>query len=308
MRKKVVLFLTVVAAVAVGLWILPSRIVFSKTAEINRPYQVLERNVIDLNAWSNWWPGKRISDSVFEYNERHIRIDAILLNGFQATAIQDRDFRYVFQIVPLEGKRTQITFSGIETAGPGLFNKASGYVSYLRNRSNVHQWVEAVKDYYEDSKKVYGMDIRQTRVTDSVLIALKQWFPRNPSVSDVYDLIYELKKHIAENGGKEDNFPMVNIYRESDTAHLVMVAIATGLPVPATDRYLLKKMELGYILEGEVKGGLTTVKQAEDNLRKYANDYAKTAPAIPYQLWVTNRLQQPDTTQWITKLYYPIFY
>jgi hypothetical protein len=87
-----------------------------------------------------------------------------------------------------------------------------------------------------------------------------------------------------------------------------MVAIATGLPLVTSERYLLKKMELGYILKGEVKGGVNTVKRALDNLASYAMDYDKTAPAIPYQLWVTDRQQQPDTTQWVTQLYFPIFY
>jgi hypothetical protein len=308
MRKKVFVFFALLAVAAVGLWMLPSRIVFSKTAEINRPYQVLERNLVDLNAWENWWPGKRMADSIFEYEGQQLHMDAILLNGFQATAIRDRDVRYDFQALPLENKKVQISLTRIEVASPGLFKKAQSYFNYFSTRNDLNKWVEAVQHYFNDTRKVYSMDITQTMVTDSVLVALKQNFPHNPSVIEVYDLIYELKDYIAKQGGKEDNFPMVNIFREADTSYLVMVAIATGLPVPPTERYLLKRMELGYILEGEVIGGMATIKQAEENLDKYAFDYSKTSIAIPYQLWVTNKIQQPDTTKWITKLYYPILY
>jgi hypothetical protein len=308
MRKRLVIFMVGVAAFAGGLWMLPSSIVVTKQAEINRPYQVLERNLVDLNAWENWWPGKRMADSIFEYKGQHFHIDAVMLNGFQATAIRNRDLKFVFQFVPLEGKRVQISLTGIEVVALGLFKKAQSYFNYFSTRNDLNKWVEAVQHYFNDTRKVYGMDITQTMVTDSVLVALKQNFPHNPSVIEVYDLIYELKDYIAKQGGKEDNFPMVNIFREADTSYLVMVAIATGLPVPPTERYLLKRMELGYILEGEVIGGMATIKKAEENLDKYAFDYSKTSIAIPYQLWVTNKMQQPDTTKWITKLYYPVFY
>jgi hypothetical protein len=308
MRKKVFVFFALLAVAAVGLWMLPSQIALSKTAEINRPYQVLERNIIDLNAWENWWPGKRMADSIFEYKGKQLHIDAVLLNGFQATAVDDRNVKYIFRALPLENKRVQINLTGIEAVSQGLLKKAKSYLHYFSYRNDINNWVDTVQDFFNDTRRVYGIDIKQTMVTDSVLVALKQNFPHNPSVKEVYDLIYELKDYIAKQGGKEDNFPMVNIFREADTSYLVMVAIATGLPVTPTDRYLLKRMELGYILEGEVKGGMATVKQAESNLNNYALDYSKTSIAIPYQLWVTNKIEEQDTTKWITKLYYPILY
>lgn len=308
MRKKIALLAGIVVMMAGVLWLLPATVVFSKSSVIDRPYQVIERNLIHLNAWSKWWPGKRIADSVFEYNGISLKIDAVLLNGFQATAVQTPHERFVFQVAAQEGKKTQIHLAKIVQTDGGMWQKAGVYLRYFAKRKMVANWIDAVHDYFSDAKKVYGMDIVRTRVTDSVLVALKQPFNHEPKVDEVYALIKELKGYIAMHNGKEDNYPMVNVYKEADSTYLCMVAIATGIPLPVSERYLLKKMELGYILKGEVRGGVATVKQALDHLNAYAIDYEKTAPAIPYQLWVTDRQQQPDTAQWITQLYFPIFY
>ena len=67
-------------------------------------------------------------------------------------------------------------------------------------------------------------------------------------------------------------------------------------------------MVLGNILKAEVTGGLDRVKEGETELANYVDDYHKLSPAIPFQSLVTDRISQADSTKWITRLYYPIFY
>jgi hypothetical protein len=67
-------------------------------------------------------------------------------------------------------------------------------------------------------------------------------------------------------------------------------------------------MILGYILVGEVKGGMVTVAAAEKRMADYAFDHQKTAPAIPFQSLITDRMQEKDTGKWITRIYYPVLY
>jgi hypothetical protein len=43
-------------------------------------------------------------------------------------------------------------------------------------------------------------------------------------------------------------------------------------------------------------------------MKNYVEDNKKTSPAIPYQSLITNRLTETDTTKWVTKLYYPVFF
>ena len=86
-----------------------------------------------------------------------------------------------------------------------------------------------------------------------------------------------------------------------------MVAVPTKTELPSEGNFQLKKMIRGNILLAEVKGGLHTIINGEQELDNYVNDYKKIAPAIPFQSLVTNRQLVTDTSKWVTQLYYPIF-
>lgn len=87
-----------------------------------------------------------------------------------------------------------------------------------------------------------------------------------------------------------------------------MVAIPTKKPLPSKNKFQVKRMILGNILMGEVKGGITTVINSEEQLANYVTDHKKLSPAISYQSLVTDRLMEKDSTKWVTRLYYPVFY
>ena len=63
----------------------------------------------------------------------------------------------------------------------------------------------------------------------------------------------------------------------------------------------------GNILVAEVRGGVSTVKQAFRNLSNYVGDYGRQSPALPFESLVTDRLKETDTTKWVTKLYFPVY-
>lgn len=67
------------------------------------------------------------------------------------------------------------------------------------------------------------------------------------------------------------------------------------------------RMVPGQFLTAEVKGGPYTIKKAHQMMQLYFQDYKRTAMAIPFEYLVTDRLAEKDTTQWITKLYAPVY-
>jgi hypothetical protein len=86
-----------------------------------------------------------------------------------------------------------------------------------------------------------------------------------------------------------------------------MVGIPVNKVLNESGDIVLKRMVLGNILEAEVQGGTFRVNQAAKQLEHYVSDYKYSSPAIPFQQLVTNRLQEPDSSRWITRLYYPVF-
>jgi hypothetical protein len=100
---------------------------------------------------------------------------------------------------------------------------------------------------------------------------------------------------------------MLNMKQVDSSYYEVMTAIAVDRELPTTNHFAAKFMlKGGNILEAEIKGGPYTIENAFNVLEIYRSDHNYTSPAIPFQLLMTDRVKEPDTTKWITKLYYPI--
>jgi hypothetical protein len=56
----------------------------------------------------------------------------------------------------------------------------------------------------------------------------------------------------------------------------------------------------------EVKGGSYTADEAQKQLELFIGDYGRSKIANSFQLLVTNRLKEPDTLKWLTKIYVPV--
>jgi hypothetical protein len=100
---------------------------------------------------------------------------------------------------------------------------------------------------------------------------------------------------------------MLNLYRGNDSTYFAKVA----LPV---DRHLRNFGDIQYrwmlkggnILVTEVVGGPHKIERAFKEMENYVQDHQRVAPAIPFQSLVTDRTKQPDTSKWVTRLYWPI--
>ena len=86
-----------------------------------------------------------------------------------------------------------------------------------------------------------------------------------------------------------------------------MVAIPVSKSIPTNNNFLFKRMVPGKILVTEVKGGTYTTGEALKQLEIYRSDNHLRSPAIPFESLVTDRSREPDTSKWVTKIYYPVF-
>jgi hypothetical protein len=70
-----------------------------------------------------------------------------------------------------------------------------------------------------------------------------------------------------------------------------------------TSKWMMKG---GNILSGEVIGGPQEIDAATKQFELYIHDYQRTIIAIPFQMLITDRTKEPDSTKWITRIYYPV--
>lgn len=85
-----------------------------------------------------------------------------------------------------------------------------------------------------------------------------------------------------------------------------MVGLPASRDLPNTATMEQKRMVMGNILVAEVRGGDAGVREGMRQLEDYVSDHGMVSPAIPFVSLVTDRRQEPDSSRWVSRLYYPI--
>ncbi len=186
------------------------------------------------------------------------------------------------------------------------FKKLEHYFIAKKLRAQMSQLMGCFQQFMVDDSKVYGLDVKGAKVTDTMVVTTSVMTDHYPTVEDYYRLVEQLKTYIASNGAQETNFPMLNI-SEVQNRYQARVAIPVSKQLPSSGNIAFKRLIPGNILIAEVKGGAHTVDKSLQQLENFVAEKGLSAPAIPFQSLITNRLQQRDTTQWITRLYYPVY-
>jgi hypothetical protein len=273
------------------------------------PPGAVARQIIHKEKWENWWPGKKINDSIYTFKNCNYKIGEILLNGFKTKVSSGNDsLKGLLQFIYFGTDSTQLKWSSQFTFSKNPFKRIEQkkQVKFM-NEASI-KLLDQIKKFFSVPSNVYGMKIEESKVKDSTMIALKQTFDHYPSTEEIYGLIRSVQKYVREKGGKETDFPMLNVHKEGPSRFETMVAIPADKDLPVSGKFELKKMVLGNIMKAEVRGGTERVKEGEKELAFYVQDHHKISPAIPFQSLVTDRMAVPDSTKWITRLYYPVFF
>ena len=312
MKKLLLLLLALLTFAFIGLYLfIPSTVKFGKIVFLRCNINIATRYIYDDAKWKTWWHSgdSLIKKEEGEYNYKNYRytVERHTLEGLYISIAHDSGTIHSFlHIVPVNADTIAVEWNGEfpETHDP--IKKIRNYLQAVRVKDNISGVLQNVKDFSENESKVYGLDITQQQVKDTILVSTRSYFSTNPSTAQIYEMIRDLKNYISFNRGIETGDPMLNITRDSGFFK-TMVAIPVNRVLPQNKKFLLKKMVPGKILVAEVKGGSYTAGEALDKLKLYMDDNHRASPAIPFESLITDRSKEPDTAKWVTKIYFPVY-
>ncbi len=308
-KRMVIIGLLIIAVIGVIYFFIPAKEDFSYESTVNCTEEAATRYLVNKNKWQQWWPGEKKAEHLYSYKNCEYRITKLLLNGFEVTISNKTDsVAGSLHMLPGDQHSVQLTWVASFARPENFFSRISTYLHQREIRNNIQSLMQDIKKFFDEEKNVYGFSAAVQKVTDEFLITVKQPLNHYPSMSEVYDIINEIKTYISRQGGKEKNPPMLNVYKEGPDAYQLMVAIPTTGQLPGEGKFLFRQMVLGNILVAEVKGGIYSITKAETEMSNYITDHQKSSPAMPYQSLITNRMAEADTAKWITRLYYPVYY
>ncbi len=301
MKKNVFTFVMLFVLTTLGYFIY-SKFSSKKIAiarEVFSPEDCVRRHFLNTALLEKCLGIKINDDSIFTINNCKVIVSKKMLNGFTAILVSEKDtIKGYFNFASAQNDKKSILSFGTTTKvnENSIFFKTANIL------------IENAESFFNNEEKVYGFKPKMERTSDFYLLSLKNTAIKKPSIEEVYKMIALVENYVGLKQGKIKNPPMLNVYEEEPGKYSTMIAIPTTEQIEGQGNIYFKQLVDGNLLTAIIKGGSYTIEQAEAQLKTYLTEHKKTSPAIPYQTLITNRLQEPDTSKWITKLNYPVFY
>jgi hypothetical protein len=293
---------------------IPGKIDFREVIRIQVNRVNATRFIADESKWKKWWPKENVNqqsdiiqtDTNYLYKNYHyaVKWKMIMGDSIMITSNSTR-LNSLLNIIPLNRDSIALQWKGESVSTFDPIKRFENYLESKKLEDNIEELLQSMKVFLENKENLYGIRIDQIKVKDTLLVATKYSSNTYPGTSEIYKLIKSLKDYISKEDAIETNYPMLHITQDSG-GFKTMVAIPVNKLIPTNNNFLFKRMVPGKILVTEVKGGIHTANQALNLIEMYMTDYHLMSPAIPFQSLVTDRSKEPDTTKWITKIFYPV--
>jgi hypothetical protein len=311
MKKPALLVLGALLLAFISLYfIIPQNITATSTVTVDAVDGNVFKFLVKKEAWPKWWPGEHMaSDS-----------NLFALNGRLYTIQKDANSYIEVDIntgkVELDGKinylaiddvSTKITWEAVKQSSLNPFTRVMEFMHIKDEQTDMDSILNSFKNFIQKDTNVYGLRIKIVKLTDENMLATNITTNALPSTDLLGKMIADLHQQIAAQNATETNKPILNITPTDSNAYHVMVAIPINKIIkPGANSVINNLVRGGNSMETEVKGGRHTIDNAFAQMRAFQKDYKLTGVAIPFELMVTDRIAQPDTAKWVTKLYWPI--
>jgi hypothetical protein len=311
MRKLFLLIIVVLLILIASVYLfIPNFISISQSLPVNANRDGIYRSLQDEKNWDKWWPEKRNNKTghLFSYRGFYYSLDDRRVTSI-TVSISKNNTRAItnLDLVSINADSANIVWQGVLPTSYNLIKRFQKYMEAKRINNDMSRLLKNMQSFFSKPENIYGFTIRQEPVVDSILVSTFAMSKGYPSTAFIYNLLDQLKDYIKNQSAKETGYPMLNINTEDSINYLTRVAIPVDKELKSSGNISYKRMlGRGKILVAEVKGGPGLINNAFYQMKNYVNDYQRVAPAIPFLSLVTDRMNEPDTSKWITRIYYPV--
>ncbi|HEY4337163.1 MAG TPA: GyrI-like domain-containing protein [Puia sp.] len=304
--KKLILVCVGVLIVAVLLIyvLIPSTLTVSRIVPLRCKSAAAWRFVSDEARWGAWWPE--------EVSRKDFHIQALT---YQSAGIGIQGEKQVLDsrltILPVGNQDSSLLqwytqlHSGWDPVG-----RVRQYLWQGRLEKTMDRVLEQARLYSEKGENLYGgVNIWIGTLQDTLLVTTRTEKMGMPTSEDIYAQVGRLSNYISKMHCHQTNSPMANISPDTSRpgGYKLMVAMPVDCRLENDGEFVFKRLIPWKYLIGEIRGGAGTVANAFPNMDTYIRDHQITVMAIPFQMMVSDRRQEPDSTRWVTRIYYPIF-
>lgn len=312
MKKILLLILLLIVLCLVAVYaFIPADIRISNEVRTRTIPKNIVQCLQDAGAWKKWWPGAETTafgSNEFTSGSYNYKLIEPFSDGAEIELSKaGTNFSSRIFIMPFGKDSSLVEWQTILSAGPNPFHRVTRLLQSKDIIKNIQLILNTLVSYAASTKNIYGFPIVRTTFSDTILAATKFSSNGYPTTEIIYDAIDRLKKKIKDDGANEKDFPMLNV-RQTDSNHFeTMIAICVNKQIKNEGNIFVSRMVpmQDRFLRTDVTGGPASIKRAHEAIKEYMEDRFLSAPAIPFEILVTDRREQADTAKWKTTIFHP---
>jgi effector-binding domain-containing protein len=251
----------------------------------------------------------------FDSNSKTVKIDdlAITMNSALSNVIQmdistnNHTIKSFITANAITKETTAISWFYEVNTNWNPIQRWQDYQEAIKIKKATSKLIDTFNSYVEKPVNMYGFDIKEITLIDTVLITTKMTSKSLPTNDQIYKAADGLYAYIAKNKKVAINDPMVTTIQNNSNDYTIMVGISINGEIPETNDYKIKKMPTnGKMFVADIKGGQTQITKGYEAVKNYLIESKRPTPAVPFELLLKDRRQTIDSNEWITRIYYPV--
>lgn len=311
MKKILLVVLAVLVSCLLGIYIfIPSQFKITVHAMARCIPKNIAECLRDEASWKQWWPNSasRGNYKSFTYGRYQYKLMEPLTDGAEIQVNRnERDFKSRILVLPSGKDSSAVEWQVLLTSGYNPIQRVFQRFEARQIKNNIHNVLHALTNFADKTENMYGFHIKRTTFTDTILATTKFSSNSYPTTEAIYKNIEQLRKKIRQEGAQEKESPMLNV-RQNDSNHFeTMIAICINKEIRNSRNVFVSRMipMKDRFLKTEVLGGPGSIRKAHNAIEVYMRDRFLSAPAIPFEILITDRSREPDTAKWKTTIFHP---
>jgi hypothetical protein len=293
---------------------IPGRLVVTKVELVHFVHSAVYRTLANENKWQAWFPSEKKGSSSLIFKGDTFRVGKAVPFTVQVLLGQKDggEIETLITVLNFPGDSAVIQWQCGLPAGLNPLKRFFQYLNARRIKNNMKEILDQFVPFVEQKEHVYGVNIDISSTKDTLLISTQNIQKTYPTTAEVYALIGKLRQYISLHQSSETGYPMLNIKQLDSGWNRVRVAIPIHKLVVdyaqiGKDGFSEERMVPGHFVTTQFTGGDSTVQEVFRQIRLYSLDYSKVPVAIPFQSLITERINEPDTSKWITRIFAPVY-
>lgn len=273
---------------------IPSSVTITDAVHVKANANAVRRNLARQDIWDQLSPVK-------------VDVTGKLLNG-AAIKVASGDRQHPGQVISIAISSDSCIVDLFCTLPPsdGPLERLTSFMNARRLKNDLQHTLANLRNFCQKDSNLYGIHIVNLTTTDTSLLATRFVSDHYPSTAEVYEKIDRLNRYAATHSLSVVSPPLLNATLSDSNKYKCMVAMPIDRVSDASGDIFFVRMVPGRFLTTELSGGTATIQQGHQMIATYIQDYKKLLMAMPFEQILTDRRANPDTTQWLTRLYYPV--